>query len=166
MTLFTPYSGQNVKWICSNNKNHIWSCNISNRTSNKTGCPHCCKSKNYSEAQLKWINIISQTYNVEIRTILSPEGEYSVKSPNKGTYKLDGYFKIYKGEVLLEYNGCYWHGCTKCHKSKELNLSVNKIFGQLREETRNKKRYLQSLGFCVITMWDASLTRKNLKKMC
>lgn len=39
----TPYTATKVWWICKNN--HSWEAAVSSRTSEKTGCPECYKSK-------------------------------------------------------------------------------------------------------------------------
>ena len=32
-----------------------------------------------------------------------------------GNFKLDGFYKTEMDEtVVLEYKGCFWHGCVKC----------------------------------------------------
>jgi len=31
-----------------------------------------------------------------------------------GKYEIDGYCKVDDVEYALEYDGCYWHGCSKC----------------------------------------------------
>ena len=54
----TPNSGKRIWWKC-NVCSHEWEAEISNRNSNKTGCPKCSKSKGE-----KFIDSILNKYNI------------------------------------------------------------------------------------------------------
>ncbi|WAR12282.1 ZN777-like protein [Mya arenaria] len=38
-----------------------------------------------------------------------------------GPYKVDGYYERDGEKVVLEFHGCFWHGCSKCFSSKTVN---------------------------------------------
>ncbi len=165
MTTFPPCSSKKVSWICSTNKNHVWSGTISNRTGKiQSGCPQC--TNHYSKNQLKWLDIFATTFNINIQTIKHSEGEYKVKGPNNRPYLLDGYTWMYEGKIAFEYNGCYYHGCRKCFDENHINKVVGKTCGELRKKTKKRKKYLESIGFYVITMkeceFDPNMTEKDV----
>jgi G:T-mismatch repair DNA endonuclease (very short patch repair protein) len=37
-------------------------------------------------------------------------------------YRVDGYYETKDGEkVVMEYHGCFWHGCPKCYTKQTIN---------------------------------------------
>ena len=34
-----------------------------------------------------------------------------------GPYKIDGFYKSGSESIVMEFNGCFWHGCPKCFSS-------------------------------------------------
>ena len=77
----------------------------------------------------------------------SVEGEYTIETPNR-KYKVDGVIRFHlKNEnilVLLEFHGCFWHGCLKCYPPDHINAVNKKDMYTLRNNTHIKDRFLKS----------------------
>ena len=106
-------------------------------------------------------NADSEKYNIKIRTVLSSEGEFTVKCNGK-RYSLDGYIKIGDKEFCFEYNGCFWHGCPDCYNLDTVNAVNHKTFRELQLKTEIKKKNLESLGFNVITMRECDYLQSHI----
>jgi len=106
-----------------------------------------------SATALKWIKWISLKNNIQIRHAKNG-GEVFV-----GPYKVDGI----SGQIIFEFNGCYYHGCKKCFKNRSqqvagLDLTADDAFAR----TLNRKRFLESKGYTVVEIWGCEL-EQNLK---
>lgn len=138
-----------INVIC-NACRHCWSPSITNHLNNKTGCPRCCNSRGYSEAQIKWLNDIMVNDNIVIQTALSPEGEHNVK----GIGKVDGY--CYETNTIYEYHGSFWHGDPRRFPQDKLHPTVkNKTYGDLYMKTIARDQRIRDLGYNLVTKWES-----------
>jgi len=139
---------------------------------------------NYSLEAIGWLEDCQQELNetyrmlgfstIEIQTALSKAGEKVVQvgafqtlPPAK--FRLDGYYrdKILEIDVALEFYGCHWHGCPKCHQECERRtktLCHFKTLQQRYEETMIREERLKQQGFVLKTMWACEYAQKLLKK--
>lgn len=70
-------------------------------------------------------------------------------------YRADGFYDAEGVPTIYEFNGCYWHGCKKCHP-RGFNKQTNMSFSELRRLTAMKKKILEKKGFKVVTMWECA----------
>lgn len=66
--------------------------------------------------------------------------------------------------ITYEFNGCYWHGCPKCHPNRHEphHKLDNRSMEAVYKTTQKCVLLLQQAGYHVITMWECEWTR--LKK--
>jgi G:T-mismatch repair DNA endonuclease (very short patch repair protein) len=103
--------------------------------------------------------------------VKSSDGEKSI-----GPYRADGYLEIpeltYVTEefviisfapryIVFEFQGCFWHGCSKCYPDRnEMNDVSKKSMQELYDKTQIKKSYLREQGYTVIEMWECDYYEK------
>jgi len=114
----TEYNGiyNNIEVLCkihglfeTNAKNHL----------NGHGCPRCANVKQYSKAQIQWLNFIQLKDNI---TIQHAENDCEFKIPNT-RFSADGYCK--ETNTIYEFHGSYWHGDPKLFNSNDYNKTTN-----------------------------------------
>lgn len=82
-----------------------------------------------------------------------------------GKYRVDGYYETVDGHrVVLEVNGCYWHGCVSCFSRQNMNVVRNETMDDLHQQTLDKKRYIENEGYIYKCKWDCEFD-KEIKKM-
>lgn len=101
------------------------------------GCPRC--SHRISRPQAEWLGFVS---------ISHPDLRQEVKI---GTSVVDGLY----GTTVLEYNGCYFHGCPTCYKDRHAeNLKCKQTMNALFQKTKERTTRLVANGYRVIEVWD------------
>ncbi|CAC5385639.1 unnamed protein product [Mytilus coruscus] len=78
-------------------------------------------------------------------------------------YRVDGYYETGDGEkVVLEYHGCFWHGCPKCYTQHTIN-TVNKFtMADLYHQTMEKKTHIEKQGYKYNCIWECEFD-KNIR---
>ncbi|XP_052817114.1 uncharacterized protein LOC128243395 [Mya arenaria] len=71
-----------------------------------------------------------------------------------GPYKVDGYYERDGEKVVLEFHGCFWHGCSKCFSSKTVNPVNDMSMGDLNARTIEKKEFIESEGYSYNAKWE------------
>lgn len=102
---------------------------------------------------MEWIKYHAHQKNVEIQHA-GNEGEKII-----GPYKVDGYYESGDQKVVMEFHGDYWHGNPKCYSAKTLNKVQGMTMGDLYQRTLEKRRYLKSLGYIYLQMWESDFDR-------
>lgn len=105
---YFAYSGTPIWWKCY--IGHSWKVSSSNRTSSKdrvTGCPECVRattSKVEEELRYKLIEdeIITHIYEGQNATV-------NVKLRKRDSIKVDILGKLRSQNIVVEYDGWYWH---------------------------------------------------------
>ena len=92
---------------------------------------------------LNLLEIPANNRNVEIKT-------------HDKTYNVDA--KI--GNIIVEFNGDFWHGNPEVFPSEKINKINKKSFGELYQKTIRKEQELKNLGYVVISVWEDDF-RKN-----
>ena len=158
MHLYHKQTTVKVKWICKN-KNHIWMASISNRndTKFKTDCPHCCKTRGYSNSQIKWLTKIENEEGIIIQHALKPDGEYNIP----GIGKVDGYCK--ETNTIFEFHGSYWHGEIGVFDQDKIHPIIKKSYGELYKKTINRDNKIRELGYTLIVKWESEIYPTNKK---
>uniref|UniRef100_A0A7E4VQI1 DNA-directed DNA polymerase n=1 Tax=Panagrellus redivivus TaxID=6233 RepID=A0A7E4VQI1_PANRE len=72
------------------------------------------KNEIQSEMALRFMRCYAEMNDVQVRTAEWANGEYKVPGTN---FKVDGVIYDEDGKIAkaLEYNGCYYHGCSDCY---------------------------------------------------
>jgi len=113
--------------------------------------------KNYSQGQMQWLNYMC-VETPDVRHILNHEdGEYRI--PNS-RYHADGY--SVSNNRIYEYDGDFYHGNPKIHNQDDMNRRTKTTFGELYENTLNKKQFCEDSGYNVISIWESEWVRANL----
>lgn len=63
-------------------------------------------------------------------------------------------------KMVLEYHGCFWHGCPRCYARQTLNPVSNMSMGDLYEKTLDKKRYLENEGYTYFCKWECEFDKE------
>lgn len=116
----------------------------------KRGCNKCAGKISASER--RWLNSLN---------IKSLKRQFFIKIDNF-RFHADGYDPI--TNTVYEFLGNYWHGNPKVFKKNHLNKVRNKTFGQLYNETMNKKKLLKKHGYNVVYMWEKDYERNISNK--
>ncbi|WAQ94828.1 LOW QUALITY PROTEIN: hypothetical protein MAR_007299 [Mya arenaria] len=103
----------------------------------------------------KWLGYIAHQKDVYIQ-----HGQ-NVGEKQIGPYKVDGYYETEEREkVVLEMNGCFWHGCNRCFKSNTINSVNDMTMGDLYTRTMDKQQYVESLGYTYVTNWECDFKKE------
>lgn len=149
MDQYPPGSDEKVKWVCKDNKTHIWITNVYARTGKgKSGCPHCSKSRGYSKMQIEWIKKIEIEENIIIQHALCPEGEYVIN----GVGKVDGYCE--ETNTVYEFHGSYFHGAPLIYDRDDINPTIKKTYGELYDRTISREMLIKDLGYNLVVKWE------------
>ncbi|CAG2235462.1 unnamed protein product [Mytilus edulis] len=85
---------------------------------------------------------------------------------NIGDYRVDGYHKNDNGEeIVFEYHGCFWHGCSNCYSKQTVN-PVNKMtMADLHQRTLEKKNYVENQGYKYISNWECEFDKEIIENI-
>lgn len=104
----------------------------------------------FSSESLEWLEFLRQCRGVSNmkHAANSPTGEASI-----GPYQIDGIDEDNK--TVYEYYGCFYHGCSKCCGKNfgKKNPVIGKTYHALNDDTLKKERFLESLGWKVVSVW-------------
>jgi hypothetical protein len=116
----------------------------------------------YSKKAINFLDRLAKDINVPIQHKLnSQDGEKKL-----GRIAVDGYIsqndaiKIpsltsITGDIIIEYNGCCYHGCLKCYPNRlEKTWFSNKSYQYHYEYTEKRKQKLITSGYIVIDIWE------------
>lgn len=71
-----------------------------------------------------------------------------------GPYKVDGYYEKDDKRHVLEFQGCFWHGCPKCYSPSTTNPVCDITMGDLYDRTKEKQIYLEEQGYTYTNIWE------------
>ncbi|CAG2245162.1 unnamed protein product [Mytilus edulis] len=114
----------------------------------------------HSIKALKWLRYVSKSKGIHIQHARNG-GEKNI-----GDYRVDGYHKSEDGEeIVFEYHGCFWHGCSKCYSKQTVN-TVNKMtMADLHQRTLEKKNYLENQGYKYISKWECEFDKEIIENI-
>lgn len=119
------------------------------------GCSKCGNCRNYSKAQIVWLQLLSTMYNIHILH-MENEGEYTI--PNT-KYRADGYCE--QTNTIYEFHGDYWHGNPTKYNANAINKTTKCTFGELYQKTITKELAIKEMGFNLIVMWESDWNKIN-----
>ena len=110
---------------------------------------------NISKTSIQWLEWESRQRGVAIRHALNG-GEFKIRKPDGGIYKVDGYFEDPSTgqKTVMEFNGCFFHGCPRCYNADIVHPHFNQTFSQRYAMTQQKKADLISMGYEYVCMWE------------
>lgn len=106
------------------------------------GCPKCGVGANISKKETLWLNHLN---------VLNDYRQISIKINSKNI-KTDAF--NYKTNTVYEFYGDYWHGNPQKYKSHEINVIVNKTFGQLYTATMDREAIIKLAGYNLVSIWE------------
>ncbi|XP_052761746.1 uncharacterized protein LOC128204370 [Mya arenaria] len=77
-----------------------------------------------------------------------------------GPYKVDGYYEENGDKLVLEFHGCFWHGCPKCFSKTTLNPVSNLSMGELYNRTMEKRAFIEEQGFKYECKWECDFKKE------
>jgi G:T-mismatch repair DNA endonuclease (very short patch repair protein) len=115
-------------------------------------CPSC-RSRSYSKIQIKWLKFMSIA-NPSLQYI-GNGGEHRIK----GTlYHADGF--IPETNHVLEFHGCFFHGCIECYPERDkLNPLNKKSYKELYDITIQRKNKILELGYKYTEIWECKFKK-------
>jgi len=119
--------------------------NASYHLHKNSGCKKC--SRTFYTTENEWLDLLS-----------IPKENRQIKVDK---YIVDGI--DYKNNIIYEFNGDYWHGNLNKYNENDYNQVCKKTFGELYNNTINKKENLEKLGYKVISIWESEFKNKNKK---
>ena len=95
-----------------------------------------------STIALKFLKWYSAKHQINLRHAHTPGGEKRI-----GPYKVDGY--VAAENKVIEFNGCYVHGCSKCYPDENVILANGQSAGKKRKRDAERLNYIKERGFNV-----------------
>ena len=124
-----------------------------NHTQQKQNCPKCAK-KGYSKRSNEWISFIENENNIELQSVMSPEGERRI-----GRYKADGFHE--ESNTVYEFHGDFWHGNPKFYDPKDVHPLNKTEYGMLMKKTIHKEMNLRCQGYNYVCIWEHEWNEKK-----
>lgn len=113
------------------------------------------KKKTYVMAY-QWLPYIANENNIYIPYGRNKGGKIF------GPYKVDGYFGNKGQRQVLEFHGCFWHGCSKCFSQSSINPVNDMSMSDLYARTMEKRQFIESECYYYTPTWECEW-RKLLK---
>lgn len=108
--------------------------------------------KNYSQGEIECMSIYQYMFSSNKNDFLwLHNGEKAQLIPNR-KYDCDGYHPLTK--TVVEYHGCYWHGCPFCEKD-----NINKKDNY--KSTLEKREIHLEEGFNYVEIWECNFQQKQ-----
>jgi very-short-patch-repair endonuclease len=130
-----PGTDKKVWWQCQKDLSHEWEALIYNRTAGYGGCPHC---REMSGSALEDF----------FAHLLDTEHILYERQKSIGPWHVD--FYLPEHAVILEVQGCYWHGCLQCGYDTEMHRDK-------RRRDSQRKRYLHWKKYQIEEIWEHEL---------
>jgi hypothetical protein len=115
-----------------------------------SGCPRC--RPQYSKSQIEYL---------EFRRVRQPSiqhalngGEHIIIDSN---YKADGHCA--EQNQVIEFHGCFWHGCQTCYIKSDINPVTKCSFEELYNKTRQKEAHIKYSGYLYHEIWECQWKR-------
>jgi len=103
----------------------------------------------FSSVAIEYLEYLRETKYPQLKHALNNiSGEIKI-----GVYRVDGF--DLKSQTIFEFYGCYWHGCPTCIENRSILHPVRGLtMEKLLEDTLEREKYFESLGFPVVRMWE------------
>lgn len=102
----------------------------------------------------QWLSYLAHRDNINIQHGRN-KGEKQI-----GQYKVDGFYEHNGQEIVLEFHGCFWHGCPNCYSKSTINPVVEMSMADLYARTLEKKQYLEQEGYTYHSIWECDFKQQ------
>ena len=110
-----------------------------------------------SREGLMWLLWQERTYT-GLQHALSRSGERKILS-----VPVDGFHE--PSNTVLQFHGCFWHGCPRCFPIRNLRNTVNnKTFDELYLKTQQRTASLRAKGYTVVEKWSCEFTEDEKRQ--
>jgi hypothetical protein len=115
--------------------------------------------RSYSRESIEFLEWFASALNLDVihkesvRADGSPPREVMILANGK-RYAADGFVPAHN--LVLEYHGCYWHGCTRCFPSaseREKPREGSRTLALSFQKTLDKESALRAGGFAYVEVW-------------
>lgn len=128
-----PRSNLRVWWQCLKDPQHpAFLAIIDNRVTHGSGCPQCREIQGSRLEDL-------------FANALDAAGICYERQKIIGSYRADFYLE--DPHLLIEIQGCYWHGCLTCGFDQPMHK-------QFRSKDIRRRRYLKQHGYTIDEIWE------------
>lgn len=134
-----PRSNLRAWWQCLKDPSHpAWQATVDNRTTHGSGCPQCRE-------------ILGSADEDRFANALEALGIRYERQKIIGPYRADFFLIDY--HLLVEIQGCYWHGCLQCGYDADIHK-------QFRRKDVRRRHYLEKKGYHIEEVWEHDLPRE------
>jgi G:T-mismatch repair DNA endonuclease (very short patch repair protein) len=114
--------------------------------------------RNQSREGLLWLLLQEIELYPGLQHSHSRQGEKSVCG-----FPVDGFHEA--SNTVLQYHGCYFHGCPKCHVNRSgLNELNGETFETLHVKTQRRTLKMRNAGFVVVEKWGCDVTDEEMQR--
>ena len=113
-----------------------------------------------SKESIQWLEYVAKHWKIPIHHAMSGHGgeRWIEKRP------VDGY--NHEKNLVLQYHGCYWHGCPKCYPDRNKIIDRgDKTREDLFQATMRRTAYLRKAGYKVIECWGCEVGDKYVEQL-
>ena len=113
-----------------------------------------------SKESIQWLEYVAKNWKIPIHHAMSGHGgeRWIEKRP------VDGY--NHEKNLVLQYHGCYWHGCPKCYPDRNKIIDRgDKTREDLFLATKRRTAYLRKAGYKVIEYWACEVGDKYIEQL-
>lgn len=153
--------------------NLVWKSTLDPQTIGVIPTNNYVRNDNQSEIAREWLNFEDMIYyGGELLYSGKGSGGEQRISLGNAFYKVDGFHP--QTNTVLEFAGCFYHGCKNCTRP-EVRFPLNNLrFEDLNTKFANTMAYLKNRGFEVHVMWECEWkkmrqeleTASLLKEIC
>ena len=113
-----------------------------------------------SKESIRWLEYCAKHWKMTIHHAMSGHGgeRWIGKRP------VDGY--NHKRKLVLQYHGCFWHGCPKCYPDRDTIIErVGRTREELFQATMRRSAYLRKEGYKVVECWACEVGNKYVEQL-
>ena len=113
-----------------------------------------------SKESIQWLEYVAKHWKIPIHHAMSGHGgeRWIGKRP------VDGY--NHEKKLVLQYHGCYWHGCPKCYHDRDKIIERgDRTREDLFQATKRRTAYLRKEGYRVIECWACEVGDKYIEQL-
>ena len=113
-----------------------------------------------SKESIQWLEYVAKHWKIPIYHAMSGHGgeRWIEKRP------VDGY--NHEKKLVLQYHGCYWHGCPKCYRDRNKIIERgDRTREDLFQATKRRTAYLRKAGYRVIECWACEVGDKYVEQL-
>ena len=113
-----------------------------------------------SKESIQWLEYVAKHWKIPIYHAMSGHGgeRWIEKRP------VDGY--NHEKKLVLQYHGCYWHGCPKCYPDRNKIIERgDRTREDLFQATKRRTAYLRKEGYRVIECWACEVGDKYIEQL-